>query len=100
MSKFTLVVHQPLSKSISPVKTEASVLEGEFAIGETLEDLAKRLLDRDNLAWRQVFNADGKAVKPGILTILNGSLVRLSALSHVTLHDGDKVELRLTYAGG
>jgi sulfur carrier protein ThiS len=76
------------------------VLQRELGSGETLGDLLARLDEGDPGAWRDILNTHTGDIRPGVLIILNGTLLTRSAASQTPLSDGAQISFRIQYSGG
>lgn len=100
MARVELHVYPPLSYKMSSKRVGAHILEENVAQGETLGDLLARLTNGNHEAWRDIFDTRTHGMRPGILTVLNGTVLAWTEVPQIRLSDGDQIGLRITYCGG
>jgi len=85
---------------MSSKRVGAHILREKIDQGETLGDLLARLTNGNPGAWQQIFDAQSHRIRPIIMTTFNGAALPFSEAPHTRLSDGDRIDLRVGYAGG
>jgi molybdopterin converting factor small subunit len=94
-----LHVRPPLSYGISK-KAGGLIMQEEITDGETPGDILARLEARSPEAFQQIFDSGRGQIRPSIVTVVNGILLRRSEPMQPVLLDGDRISWFLMYAGG
>lgn len=100
MAKVELHIYPPLSYEMTSKRLGPYVIEEEIDNGETLRDLLNRVSRNNQSAWKKIFNKNLHQMQPGILAILNGTVLAWKKAPETCLSDGDRVGFRITYLGG
>ena len=100
MARVELHVYPPLSYKMTSKRVGVLIVEQETGLGATLGDLLAKLESGDHEAWRDIFDAQTGQIQPAIMTVLNDTLLSHSVVPQTPLSDGDKITLRIVYAGG
>ena len=100
MANVELHVYPPLSYEMTSKRLGPHVIEEEIDPGETLGDLLSRLTNGSQIAWKKIFDTDLHQMRPGILAILNGTVLAWKNAPETCLSRGDQVGFRITYLGG